>query len=61
MSSRNLLHAPLEMKLVKYKKAPWLIDYVIRLMRERDILKTKTFKSGDKEDWSCFRTLKNCV
>ena len=54
-------HAPLKKKRVRNKKAPWLTDDVIRLMRERDILKKKAIKSGDKEDWSRFRTLKNKV
>ena len=54
-------HAPLKKKRVRKKKAHWLTNDVVTLMCERDSLKKKAIKSGDSEDWSRFRSMKNKV
>ncbi|XP_072023357.1 uncharacterized protein [Amphiura filiformis] len=48
-------------KRVRDKKAPWLTDDIIKLMRERDCLKKKAIKTGLSKDWSDFRSMKNRV
>ena len=50
-------HTPLRTKRVRSKRCPWITSELNKRMHERDIMKLKTIRSKNPQDWGEFRCL----
>ena len=53
--------APFHPKYVPASKSPWITSELKKLMYRRDRLKIKALRTGDPNDWSNFKKLRNEV
>ena len=54
-------HMPVKTKRVRKTQSPWLNETIFKLMKERDLLKSKAIKTKNKSIWKDYRVLKNKV
>lgn len=54
-------HAPLHNKRVRLCKSPWITSQLRKRLHARDILKLKSTRSGDADNWRNFKKLRNMV
>ena len=54
-------HVPVKKMRVRKSTMPWVDGSVRKLMRARSYFHTKAVRTGDKEDWMKYKTLRNSV
>ena len=54
-------HAPLQHKMMRSNKVPWMTSDIKKLMNTRDNFKRKTILTNNENDWLNFKTTRNKV
>ena len=53
------IHAPLQSRKVRNRKAPWLTDAIKKSMNRRDYLKKKAIKTNSTACHNAYKSLRN--